>query len=101
MYAAYQPRPGQHYKRWTSLRVEGIFGSFKLERGYYYHEGKKQGHDPADAALGLEMGFISFPSPRLKASRVRGANMPCNIDLFRWPSQVAAFWRDWHTGEVF
>jgi hypothetical protein len=32
----------------------GIY--YKLERDYYYHEGKKQGHYPADAALGLEMG---------------------------------------------
>ena len=54
--AAYQPKPGQHYKGRASLQVEGIFGSFKLERDYYYHEGKKQGHYPADAALGLEMG---------------------------------------------
>ena len=54
--AAYQPKPGQHYKGRASLRVEGIFGSFRLERDYYYHEGKQQGHYPADAALGLEMG---------------------------------------------
>jgi hypothetical protein len=33
-----------------------MFGSFELERDYYYHEGKKQGHYPADAALGLEAG---------------------------------------------
>ena len=54
--AAYQSKPGQHYKGRASLRVDGIFGSFKLERDYYYHAGKKQGHYPADAALGLEMG---------------------------------------------
>ena len=39
--AAYQPKPGQHYKGRASRRVEGIFGSFKLERDYYYQEGKK------------------------------------------------------------
>src|SRR5215204_5880920 len=33
-----------------------MFGSFPLLRDYYYHEGKKQGHYPADAALGLESG---------------------------------------------
>src|SRR5512136_3431762 len=54
--AAYQSKPGQHYKGRASLRVDGIFGSFKLERDYYYHAGKKQGHYPADAALGLETG---------------------------------------------
>ena len=53
---AYQPKPGQHYKGRDSTQVEGMFGSFPLERDYYYHEGKKQGHYPADAALGLEAG---------------------------------------------
>jgi hypothetical protein len=42
--AAYQPKPGQHYKGRANLRVDCIFGSFILERDYYYHEGKKQGH---------------------------------------------------------
>jgi len=30
---------------------------FELERDYYYHEGKQQGHYPTDAALGLEVGY--------------------------------------------
>lgn len=54
--AAYQPKPGQQYKGRVSTRVEGIFGSFVLQRDYYYHEGKQQGYYPADAALGLECG---------------------------------------------
>ena len=53
---AYDPKPGQQRKGRESLTVHGIFGSFKLQRDYYYHEGKKQGHYPADAALGLEQG---------------------------------------------
>lgn len=52
--AAYQPRAGYHYKGRAAVTLDCIFGSFKLERDYYYHEGKKQGHYPADAALGLE-----------------------------------------------
>lgn len=52
--AAYHPKPGQHRKGREGLQVEGIFGSFPLQRDYYYHPGKKQGHYPADAALGLE-----------------------------------------------
>lgn len=52
--AAYQAKPGQHRKGRVSLTVDGIFGSFELQRDYYHHEGKKQGHYPADAALGLE-----------------------------------------------
>lgn len=54
--AAYQPKPGQHYKGRVPFQVDGIFGSCELKRAYYYHEGKKQGHYPADAALGLEEG---------------------------------------------
>jgi hypothetical protein len=52
--AAYQPKPGQQRKGRESLQVDGVFGTFELQRDYYYHEGKKQGHYPADAALGLE-----------------------------------------------
>jgi hypothetical protein len=54
--ALYQPKPGQQRKGRVELRVDCIFGSFKLERDDYYHEGKNQGHYPADAALGLETG---------------------------------------------
>ena len=53
---AYDPKPGQQRKGREPLTVHCIFGSFKLQRDYYYHEGKKQGHYPADAALGLEQG---------------------------------------------
>src|SRR3974390_483961 len=49
-----QPKPGQQYKGRVPLQVEGMFGSFPLERDYYSPPTKKQGHSPADAALGLE-----------------------------------------------
>lgn len=55
--AAYQPIPGWLRKGREAIRVQGIFGSFELKRDYYYHEGKQQGHYPADAALGLEVGY--------------------------------------------
>ena len=55
--AAYQAAPGQQRKGRERLRVDGLFGTFQLERDYYYHEGKKQGHYPADAGLGLEVGY--------------------------------------------
>jgi hypothetical protein len=54
--AAYHPAPGQQCKGRVRMRVDGIFGSFELERDYYYHPAKKQGHYPADVALGLEAG---------------------------------------------
>ena len=55
--AAYQPKPGQFRKGQECLLVQGIFGRFELKRDYYYHAGKKEGHYPADAALGLEVAY--------------------------------------------
>ena len=55
--AAYQPKPGECRKGREKIQLQGIFGSFSLSRDYYYHEGKKQGHYPADAGLGLEVGY--------------------------------------------
>ena len=55
--AAYQARPGQEYKGRVTVQVQCLFGSFALERDYYYHAGKAQGHYPTDAALGLEVGY--------------------------------------------
>ena len=55
--AAHQPKAGQQYKGRVRLQVDGMFGKFPLERDYYYHTGKQEGHYPADAALGLEGGY--------------------------------------------
>jgi hypothetical protein len=55
--AAYQAKPGEGRKGRETLTVQGIFGNFPLVRDYYYHAGKKQGHSPADAALGLEVSY--------------------------------------------
>lgn len=52
--AAYQRKPGQVFQGRVSLGIDGMFGSFPIKRDYYYHPGKKEGHYPADAALGLE-----------------------------------------------
>ena len=52
--ATYQSKPGWQRKGRAQLTVDCIFGFFTLERDYYYHPGKNQGHSPADAALGLE-----------------------------------------------
>lgn len=53
----YQPQAGQARKGVETIQVQGIFGHFPLTRDYYYHEGKGRGHFPADAALGLEVGY--------------------------------------------
>ena len=55
--ASYQPKPGQTRNGRETIRVQGIFGDFELTRDYYYHAGKKQGHYPADDALGLEVSY--------------------------------------------
>jgi hypothetical protein len=55
--AAYQPKPGQVRKGRSALQVQGIFGHMTLQRDYYYHAGKTEGHFPADAALGLEGAY--------------------------------------------
>jgi len=55
--AAYQPTPGEERKGLVELQVQCLFGTFPLQRRYYYHPGKQSGHYPADAALGLEIGY--------------------------------------------
>ena len=55
--AAYQPKPGEQRKGRETLQVQCLFGTFPLARDYYYHPGILQGHSPADAALGLEVGY--------------------------------------------
>lgn len=52
--AAYQPKPGWHRKGRQPLQVQCLFGTFTLERDYYYHPKEGRGHFPADAALALE-----------------------------------------------
>lgn len=54
--AAYQPKPGYGRKGRVRLTIDCIFGSFPLERDYYYHQGKQLGHYPTDVALGLQAG---------------------------------------------
>src|ERR1051325_10421157 len=54
--AVYQAKPAEQRKGRQSVTVDCIFGSFVLERDYYYHAGKGIGHYPADAALGIEGG---------------------------------------------
>ena len=55
--ADYQPKPGQVWQGRVACAVQGLFGCFPLVRDYYYHAGKHEGHYPADAALGLEVGY--------------------------------------------
>ena len=55
--AAYQPKPGEVRKGRSTLQLQCLFGTFAIQRDYYHHPGKQQGHHPADAALGLELGY--------------------------------------------
>jgi len=55
--AHYQSKPGEERKGRESLQVQCLFGTFELQRDYYYHPGKKSGHYPTDAGLGLEGSY--------------------------------------------
>jgi hypothetical protein len=83
--AGYQPKAGQTRKGREKIGVQGIFGSFQLERDYYYHPGKDQGHYPADAALGLEVGY----TPALaKLICLEGADEPTYLKAERHLEQT-------------
>lgn len=55
--ASYQAKPGESCKGKVSILIDCLFGSFTLERDYYHHACKGQGHYPADAGLGLEGSY--------------------------------------------
>ena len=81
----YQPKAGQARKGRETIGVQGIFGRFQLERDYYYHPGKDQGHCPADAALGLEVGY----TPALaKLIGLEGADEPTYLKAERHLEQT-------------
>jgi hypothetical protein len=83
--AHYQPKPGERRKGRETIRVQGIFGSFDLSRDYYYHAGKDQGHYPADAALGVEVGY----TPALaKLVCLEGADEPTYLKAERHLEQT-------------
>jgi len=83
--AQYQPSARQTRKGRETLGVQGIFGRFTLERDYYYHEGKDQGHYPVDAALGLEVGY----TPALaKLVCLEGADEPTYLKAERHLAQT-------------
>ena len=83
--AQYQPEARQTRKGRETIEVQGIFGRFPLERDYYYHAGKDQGHSPVDAALGLEVGY----TPALaKLVCLEGADEPTYLKAERHLEQT-------------
>jgi hypothetical protein len=83
--AAYQPKPGEVFKSRETIGVQGIFGNFELRRSYFYHAGRGQGHYPADAALGLEVGY----TPALaKLICLEGADEPTYLKAERHLEQT-------------
>lgn len=55
--AAYQSKPGEHYKGRATLEVQCLFGFFVIARDYYFNPLRRVGHFPADTALGLEGAY--------------------------------------------
>ena len=53
--AIYQSQAGETRKGRETIEVQCLFGSFTLQRDYYYSP-VRGGHYPADATLGLEAG---------------------------------------------
>lgn len=51
----YQPQPGETFKERSAIDVQCLFGTFPLNRDYYYSP-VRGGHYPADDAMGLEIG---------------------------------------------
>ena len=83
--AQYQPNARQTRKGRETLGVQGIFGSFPLQRDYYYHEGRDRGHYPADAALGLE---VSYTPALAKLVCLEGADEPTYLKAERHLAQT-------------
>jgi len=54
---AYQPKPAEERKGRVPIQVQCLFGTFELRRTYFHNPSLKQGHYPADAALGLEITY--------------------------------------------
>ena len=83
--ARYQPKAGQTRQGRATIGVQGIFGSFQLARDYDCHPGKDQGHYPAAAALGLEVGY----TPALtKRNCLEGAAEPTHMKAERHLAQT-------------
>lgn len=112
--ATYQPKPGQQRKGREQITVSCIFGSFPFHRYYYYHEGKKEGHYPADAALGLEGGNspalarlvclegadeASYQKAEEHLRETGGITMPCR-QIQRLVQQVGAGAQSWQEREA-
>ena len=53
--AAYRPRAGEYLKERATIQAQCLFGTFALERDYYWSSARG-GRCPADDALGLEAG---------------------------------------------
>jgi hypothetical protein len=83
--AAYQPRPGEVRKGREAIGAQGIFGQFPFARDYYYHAGKKEGHYPADDALGLE---VSYTPALAKLICLEGADEPTYLKAERHLEQT-------------
>lgn len=83
--ATYQPKPGEVRKDRETIGGQGIFGCFPLARDYYYQPGKKQGHYPADDALGLE---VSYTPALTKLLCLEGADEPTYLKAERHLEQT-------------
>ena len=112
--AAYQPKAGQQYKGRASTQIDGMFGKSRLKRAYYYNPAKKEGHYPADAALGLEGSHTpalarlmclegadqsSYQKAELHLAETGGIHVPAR-QIQRLVQQVGAAAQKWQEREA-
>jgi hypothetical protein len=83
--SSYEPKPGEARKGRETLQAQGIFGHFSITRDYYYHAGRRQGHYPADDALGLE---VSYTPALAKLIGLEGADEPTYLKAQRHLEQT-------------
>lgn len=82
---AYQPKAGEVRVGHEAIQLQGIFGVSSFSRDYYYNASKKEGHCPADDALGLEVAY----TPALaKLICLEGADEPTYLKAERHLAQT-------------
>jgi len=80
--ASFEPGPKQRRVHRRHLEVLGLFGSMHLFRDYYWDG--RQGHCPADAALGLEGSYTPALSRMMCRAAAKNSYAEASADLFEY-----------------
>lgn len=80
--ASYQPSPKQRLVERRPLGITGLFGAMQIHRDYYLDD--KNGHCPADAALGLENAYTPALARLLCRGAAQSSYREASEDLFEY-----------------